>query len=367
MKVLVIQQKMIGDVLVSSLLLEHIKVSISNAEVHYMIHSTTKAVVENNPFVDKILLFDAKKDKKISLKILKKIKKEKYDVIIDVYAKLHTAVLSFMSGAKIRISYDKKYSKNFYTHFVIKSKIARSNVGLTIEERLSLLNPLDIDIKNTITPKIFVSKEEKKKVKDLFSSRGLDIKKKIYMLSIVGSSIEKTYPLPYMAKLINWIAETSDCNLLLNYIPNQVKEAKEVYDQCSDLAKSKIFFDILGKNLREFIVFMSCCDGIIGNDGGATNMAKSLNKPSYIIFSPCINKESWNTYEDGVYHKTVHLKDFKTDLFKKHTKKYLKKNNVELYEEFKPDYFQDDLISFVNEMDSKDLSTYLLKDSVIDY
>ena len=44
MKFLVIQQKMIGDVLVSSMLCEQIKKNIPNATVHYMIHNVNHIV-----------------------------------------------------------------------------------------------------------------------------------------------------------------------------------------------------------------------------------------------------------------------------------------------------------------------------------
>ena len=56
MKVLVIQQKMIGDVLTSSILFEAIKIEHPSAELHYLINSHTVPVVENNPFVDKLVL-----------------------------------------------------------------------------------------------------------------------------------------------------------------------------------------------------------------------------------------------------------------------------------------------------------------------
>ena len=60
---------------------------------------------------------------------------------------------------------------------------------------------------------------------------------------------------------------------------------------------------------------MNQCDVIIGNDGGAINMAKALQKPSFIIFSPWIEKKIWATFEDGIHHLSVHLNDYKPQLF----------------------------------------------------
>jgi len=55
MKILVIQQKMIGDVLVSSILFEPLKKKYPNAEVHYILNSHTYPVVQEHPFIDKFI------------------------------------------------------------------------------------------------------------------------------------------------------------------------------------------------------------------------------------------------------------------------------------------------------------------------
>jgi heptosyltransferase-2 len=96
------------------------------------------------------------------------------------------------------------------------------------------------------------------------------------------------------------------------------------------------------------------CDLIIGNDGGAINMAKALKKPSFIIFSPWIEKKIWATFEDGLQHMSVHLKDFKPELFSSKTEKELKKNALSLYQEFTPDLFKNKMETFLNQNLSND-------------
>jgi heptosyltransferase-2 len=76
---------------------------------------------------------------------------------------------------------------------------------------------------------------------------------------------------------------------------------------------------------------------IIGNDGGAINMAKALEKPSFIIFSPWIDKKGWATFEDGINHVSLHLKEFKPDLFESKTAKIVKKETVTFYRQFTPE------------------------------
>ena len=77
---------------------------------------------------------------------------------------------------------------------------------------------------------------------------------------------------------------------------------------------------------------------MIGNEGGAVNMAKALNIPTFTIFSPWIFKEAWNMFENDTTNVSLHLKDFKPDLYEgvEHPK-LLKKEALHLYDQFNPE------------------------------
>jgi ADP-heptose:LPS heptosyltransferase len=340
MKILVIQQKMIGDVLVSSILCDNLRKAYPKAQIDYMVYESTIAVLQGNTSFDNLILFKEKhqKSKWEYLKLLKSIRAEKYEIVIDAYSKLESWFVVLFSGAKQKISYWKKGREFLYTDMVIRKKASSTNLGLIIEQRLALLNPLHLDIELETFPRIHVTKEENDFAIALFESHGIDQSRKTIMLSIIGSSSDKTYPLAYMSQLVDFIADKAEVNILFNYVPKQINDAKTIYNNCTESTKQKIYFSVLGKNIREFIAIMNHCDMIIGNDGGAINMAKALEKPSFIIFSPWIDKKGWATFEDGINHVSLHLKDFKTDLFEGKTDKIIKKETVLFYNEFTPKF-----------------------------
>jgi len=367
MKILVIQQKMIGDVLTCSILCELIKKKHPNYTVHYLINSNTLPVVENNPFIDKVVLFkpELRKSKKALFQFLRSVRREEYDIVIDAYCKLESNLISLFSGAKKKVSFEKYYSKFIYSNPVDPIKKAVSNLGLAIEHRQQLLEEIGIETNLNVFPKLYVTKEENENAIKLLLKHKVDVSKKNIMVSIIGSSENKTYPLTYMSKIVDYIAKSSDCNIFFNYIPNQIEEAKIIFSGCEETTQKKIFFDVLGQNLRSFIALVNQCDYIIGNDGGAINMAKALNKPSYIIFSPWIDKKVWATFEDGIFHKSTHLKDHLPELFSNQNESSLKKNSIPLYQHFNPELIKDDLTSFIKTLNNKDLSNYSLDQSVI--
>ena len=89
MKILVIQQKMIGDVLVSSLLCNNLRKAYPNAQIDYMVYKSTLPVLEGNTSIDNFILFEKKhrKSKFKFFKLIFDIRKEKYDLVIDAYSK----------------------------------------------------------------------------------------------------------------------------------------------------------------------------------------------------------------------------------------------------------------------------------------
>lgn len=350
MKILVIQQKMIGDVLVSSIICNNLRKAYPEAQIDYLVYESTTPVLDGNTSIDNIILFKKEhRDSNLALlKLAFKIRSEKYDLIIDAYSKLESWVFVLLSGAKRRISYKKPWRSFLYTDNVPFAEFPKTNMGLAIERRLSLLKPLNLIIEIDPLPKLYLTQKEKQDALALFEKYQVRKDRKTVMISLLGSEKNKTYPLAYMAEIVEKIAGNHDVNILFNYFPAQIEEAKKVFEACSKSTRDKIYFDLLGSDLRSFIAIMNQCDMIVGNDGGAINMAKALNKPSFIIFSPWIEKKIWSTFEDGIHHLSVHLQEFRPELFEGFSEKELKAKTPELYQEFRPELFLGNLENFLN-------------------
>ena len=152
---------MIGDVLTSSILFELLREKYPSARLDYLINSNTYPVVEENPYIDNFIFYtkEVQSSKRALFKLGKQLKKEKYDVIIDVYSKLSSNLITMLSGAKTKISYYKSYSKFIYDHNIKRKIKTNSEAGLAIINRLQLLEPLNISGK-LVHPKIYLTQKE---------------------------------------------------------------------------------------------------------------------------------------------------------------------------------------------------------------
>jgi heptosyltransferase-2 len=224
----------------------------------------------------------------------------------------------------------------FYNYNIERIKIGtKSNLGLAIDNRLRLLTPL---IKEEITnykPKIFLTALEITTAKKLLEKFSITQNSRpIVMFGILGSEWYKTFPLDKMAKIIDFVVEKLEAEILFNYIPSQKEDALKIYNFCSEKTKKNIHLDLFSDNLRSFLGLLSQCTMLIGNEGGAVNMAKALNVPTFSLFSPSVDKETWQIFENEKQNVSIHLKDLKPEIYKKFNEKYIKEHTFKYYDEY---------------------------------
>ncbi|HBK82331.1 MAG TPA: glycosyltransferase, partial [Flavobacterium sp.] len=306
------------------------------AQIDYMCYANCVDVLQNNPNINAVIVLEQKVRKNYFLlfKFIFEIRHKKYDVVIDAYSKLETNLITFFSGAKYKISYEKSYSKIFYNYNIKRIPNAtKSNYGLAIENRLRLLKPLIQEEISEFKPKIFLSELEIETAKKTILEASIPYNKPIFMIGILGSEWYKTYPLEKMAQLLDYTIDKTNASLLFNYFPSQKEEALKLYNLCSDKTKTAIFFELYGKTLREFLGLLSQCNALIGNEGGSVNMAKALNVPTFSLFSPSVDRETWQIFEDEK-NISIHLKDLKPDIYTKYNTKHIKEHTFTYFEEY---------------------------------
>ncbi len=311
-KILVIQNKRIGDVLLSSVIANNIKKVFPSSEITFFAYNYTTGVLENNPHIERIIAVEEKKLKRLPylFSTILKLRAENFDVIFDPYAKFQSRMICLGSGAKYRIGFKREHKKlklPFYTHAINFKLKATLPCGRGIEDRINLIQSVFTLEQVDYEPKIYLTEEEKNS-NDLGA-----IQQPVIMLGVLGSTPQKSMPYEYIAEIIDFITEHYHVTILFNYAPHQKSEAMKIYELCS--FKKQINIDIYASSIRKFAVLMNQCKLLVSNEGGSVHIAKALQKPTFTIYSPYIDKDAWNSFEDGEFHQSIHLLEEKPDLF----------------------------------------------------
>lgn len=348
-KILVIQQKMIGDVLASSIICEALKNKYPKSQIHYLVHKPTLAVVVENSFIDKIISYPPPTFKNIFylLKLIISLRAQKYDWVIDAYGKTESTFIALLSGSKKRTSYYKKYTNIFYTETVKRSPVIYTPMGNALEDRLRLVLK-ECEIKEKLyKPKIFLSQIEKQNAKLFLERKNINLNHPLYMVSLLGSSKNKSLPTHTMAGILEIIAQQPNAQIIFNYIPFQKQEALEIINKVSKKYSSQLYFEAYASSLRDFLGILYYCKALIGNEGGAVNMAKALNIPTFTVFSPWISKNAWAMFEDNYVNVSLHLSDFEPELYKQKKPKEFKHKSESLYQKLTLKRIEKPLQSFL--------------------
>ena len=346
-QILVIQNKRIGDVLISSVIAQNIKKVFPNSKVTYFVYDYTAGVLEENPNIDHIIRVSEKWLKKIPnlVRTLQSIRRKNYDIIFDPYAKFQSRMMCLCSGADYRIGLKRAHKQlklPFYTHPISFLEKGTRLCGKAIEDRVHMVSdvfPLDVPDE---VPKIYLTSEEKKNTKIAH------IKRPVLMLGVLGSTPNKSMPYDNIVAIVNWITKHYEVAILFNYAPHQKAEAQKIYAQCH--RQDQIEIDIYEDSIRGFITLMHHCDLLIANEGGSVHIAKALNKPTFTVYSPFIHKAHWATFEDGVLHKSIHLRDEKPEAyqqFSREARKKVEEDPEELYQLLTPELIIDSLAPFM--------------------
>ncbi|HVT86354.1 MAG TPA: glycosyltransferase family 9 protein [Chitinophagaceae bacterium] len=107
-KFLVIQTAFIGDVVLATALIEKLHQHFPDAEIDFLVRKGNERLLSAHPFLHETLIWDKRKNKYSNLwKLLRLIRKRKYDKVINVQRFAATGLLTAFSGAKETIGFDK--------------------------------------------------------------------------------------------------------------------------------------------------------------------------------------------------------------------------------------------------------------------
>lgn len=114
-KILLIRFSSLGDIILSFPLINALKKEYPESEIHYLTKSAYKAILELNPAISKIILFNGQ-----PLSELKsEIKSTGYDLVLDIHKNFRSILLTLFTGLNV-----KRYRKDTIKKFLlVKFKI----------------------------------------------------------------------------------------------------------------------------------------------------------------------------------------------------------------------------------------------------
>jgi lipopolysaccharide heptosyltransferase II len=329
-KILCVKPRGIGDIVLSTIVLENLKAYFPNAKINYLTEEFAKLSVTNNPLVDRVLTFNKKE---FILSVIQRIRKEKFELIFDFWSNPKSAQITFFSGAKYRIGFG--YRGRRYAYNVI-AETGRGE-GHSAEHNLELLNVLSIPIlsKNI---QFHLSDSEKKKANYYFDEI---FKKNEKVIGIIpsGGWVSKRCDAAKWIEFCQKIHSKYKNRYLILWGPGDEKDATQIYYALKDISILAPQTDV-----AEMAGLISKCTLVIANDSGPMHIAAALKIPTLGIFGPTDPKKHgpYSTNSDYIIKSDLHcivcnklecpfnhecMKDLSADLLLSKVEKLLNEKN----------------------------------------
>ena len=288
-KILIVQYKPFGDVLLNTAYLPFLRKKFPQAKIHYLLYSPYDQVLQDNPYIDKLIVFPRKKGLAYvvqRVEMLIKIRKQRYDLVIDQLRGSGSAQLVLLSGAPYRVGYGGEF-----WDFAYNIKGEKGPLRYYAAMKFDLLKPLGIVEESFRT--FYKIRQDSFDYIDSFLAQN-KLSEKSFICVAPGSPVaKKKWKSAHYAELCDRILENSKYGIIFMFAPGEEDDVQIVMQKMKNKAHLSP-----PTNFNQAAALLERSRLLICNDGGLNHLAIAVNTPSLAFFGNT-NPLKWSGHELG--------------------------------------------------------------------
>ncbi len=128
-RILVSRMRFIGDVVLTTPVIRSIRTAFPDAYIAYLGEREAVTLLENNPSLNEIIPYDVRRPAVFEqARVARLLRRKKFDLAIDLFGNPRSALLMFLSGARVRVGPERKGRGALYTVRVRDDGVPRSAI-----------------------------------------------------------------------------------------------------------------------------------------------------------------------------------------------------------------------------------------------
>lgn len=284
--ILVIKLRYIGDVLLATPVLHALRKRFPGARLTMAVNEGTEDVLKWNPDLDEVLVVD-RGGLAQQISFLREVRRRRFDCVIDLTDGDRSAMLSWLSGAPVRIGFNEEHR----WRGLLYTSVAQpgSDVIHRMERDLEAVRILGIEPK--ASPLVLrTSHQDDDEAARLLREAGQDADSPspLVMLHPGARYWFKTWPAERFATLADRLTDAYGCRVLVGGDAGD----REVAAAICARARSAPAVLAGRTTLLQFAAVLKRCALFVGNDNGPMHMAAALGTPVVALFGPS-NPSVW--------------------------------------------------------------------------
>ncbi|MGD0336649.1 MAG: lipopolysaccharide heptosyltransferase II [Candidatus Omnitrophota bacterium] len=304
-RILIVRTDRIGDVLLSTPVIKALRSYYPDAYISMMVSSYAKDIVEGNPYLDEVIVYDKDKEHKSwwrSFGFTQELKIKKFDLALMLHPTNRVHLVTFFAGIKKRVGYNRKLG------FLLTDRLEHSKQRgekHEAEYNFDLLRYLGIEAqeKELFMP---LRKESEEKVNDLFKQMQIKDTDTLLAIHPGASCPSKIWPCERFAEVADKLVEKYGFKVLVVAGPKDIRLAESVIKNMHHPS-----INLAGKSsVSQLASILKRCRLFISNDSGPVHIATAVGTPVIAIFGRSqagLSPKRWGPLgiKDKILHKQV--------------------------------------------------------------
>jgi ADP-heptose:LPS heptosyltransferase len=277
-RVLFIQLRRIGDVLLGTPALRAVARRFPDAKVDFLVEPPADEVLLGHPLVDRVLVAPRDKSLRSFARVARELRRVRYDWVIDFFSNPRSAQFAFVTGAPVRVGLDRRGRRWAYTHRIVEEEQDRD--AYAVDLRLDALARLGVPAQGREL-EIYADhadSAESARVAELLKDVPPD--KPLVAIATGSGNPAKRYPADLTAEVITRLSE-SGCAVVLTAGPGETDLAEEILRRLPQrvplLSDARV--PTLAALYRRARLYL-------GPDSGPKHVAVACGLPAVTIFGP---------------------------------------------------------------------------------
>jgi ADP-heptose:LPS heptosyltransferase len=272
-KVLLIRLRRIGDIILTTPAVRALRTALPRAELVYVVEEPYRKLVEGNPDIDRVVTVPKGQSRREFLALVRAVRKEGYDAVVDFHGGPRASLLAFLSGGKVKAGYAVKHRGVFYDVRVPRApKEGRIH---SVENHVNLVRALGIEVGEV--PGLVLPR----------SSGGAltrDVPQAPFLVLHVGAGNRFRYwGADNLVRLVRLIGEIPGTRAVLIGGPEDRAAEAEILEKVPGTQSYVASLDLAGtaELIRRATVF-------VGPDSGPMHIAAAVGTPIVAWFGPTL-------------------------------------------------------------------------------
>lgn len=296
-RILITRMKFIGDVVLTTPAIRSVRNAFPDAFIAFMGDRAAVSLLEGNPCLNEIIPFDYSRWSVFEqARVAAVLRRRRFDLAIDLFGNPRSALITWLSGARVRIGPARKGRGRFYTIQV--SDDGRTRTPIEFHNRY--LEAAGITPSSGQT-ELFLTDDERRDARIYLQWLGHDTNPLDLTRPIIGLHPGGTWPakkwLPgRFAELAELIRAKLGAQVVLTVGPKDEEAVRSVLAASSQITVLPVL------PLRQLAGVISHLRAFATNDCGPMHIAAALGVPTVGLFGPG-QEDIWFPYrkEEGHY------------------------------------------------------------------